>query len=80
MIQTRKFTMFTNNKLWLTKELKVCLSKGKIAFLKGNTVIFHGKKTEIRSKINRAKIDFKIRLKISSLQGTLIRHGRVLTG
>lgn len=33
VIQTRKFTMFTNNKLWLTKELKVCLSKRKIAFL-----------------------------------------------
>lgn len=64
--------MFPNNKLWLSKELKGCLNERKTAFLNGDAAAFYGKRRELRSKIKRAKTEFKNKVESQFCRGN--RH------
>jgi len=61
--------MFPNNKPWLSKDLKGCLNEKKLAFLKGDTVLYREKEREFRSKLRKAKSDFKDKVEQSFCVG-----------
>ena len=58
-VKTKSVRIFSNNKPWLTKELKHCLNDKKAAFLNGDRDLVKQKEKEFRRKVFNAKLDFK---------------------
>ncbi len=59
IITTKTVKVFSNNKPWLSKDLKTCLNEKKLAFLRGEMDLVREKETEFRQRVFKAKIDFK---------------------
>lgn len=59
VITTKTVKVFSNNKPWLSKDLKMCLNEEKVAFLIGEMDLVKEKEKEFRRKVFTAKIDFK---------------------
>ena len=59
VIISRTIQVFSNNKPWLSKDLKMCLNEKRAAFLRGETDVVKEKEKEFKRKVFTAKIDFK---------------------
>lgn len=56
LIPVKSFKKFPNSKPWVTKSLKILLSKRNRAFKEGNTVENYMLKREIKCEIKRASL------------------------
>lgn len=59
---TKSITIHPNNKLWVTKDMKICLVLKKKAFLEGDTPRVRELQKEFRRKAKMAKIHYKDRV------------------
>ena len=59
VIPSKQVRLYPNNKPWVTKDLKICLNKKKLAFLSGDRQKFFELEKEFRQKSWLAKIHYK---------------------
>ena len=59
VISSKTVRIFSNNKPWITKELKQCLNEKKMAFLQGDRQKVRELEKEFRAKLKKAKLDYK---------------------
>lgn len=63
--------MFSNNKPWVSKQLKMCLNERKVAFRSGNTELLCEKRRQLRGSSLKGKLDFKNKIEGSFLTGNV---------
>ncbi len=71
LIPVKSFKKFPNSKPWVTKSLKILLSKRHRAFKEGDTVEYFRLKKEIKCEIKRAKSAYKKDLEVKLKKGNL---------
>lgn len=59
VVSSKTVCVYANNKPWLTKELKMCLNEKYVAFVNADKEELHNKRRALRSKMQKAKLDFK---------------------
>ncbi len=64
-------TYFTNNKPWVSRQLKICLNERKVAFCYRNTELLCVKRRQLRGEILKAKLDFKTKIEGIFLTGNV---------
>lgn len=71
LIPVKYFKKFPNSKPWITKSLKILLSKRNRAFKEGDTVEYFRIKKEIKCEIKRAKSAYNEDLEVKLRMGNL---------
>ena len=59
IMRTKKVKIFPNNNVWMSSDLRKCISEKKHAFKNGNTELVGEKRRELRSKLRKAKREYK---------------------
>lgn len=71
IIPTKKVTIFSNNKPWVTKELKEILNKKKRVFYTGSENEKKEVNREVKRAIKSAKVRYKNKIEQTFTQGNL---------
>ena len=71
VVQSEEVRIYSNNKPWITKELKKCLNEKKVAFLQGNEHKVKELGKEFRRKAKIAKIEYKNKVEDRFLGGNV---------
>lgn len=59
VVATKHVRIYSNNKPWITKDLKQCLNEKKVAFMKGDGQKIRELEKEFRRKARAAKLEYK---------------------
>lgn len=76
MCETKTVKIFPNNKLWVSKLLKICLNERRAAFCSGNMELMQEKRRQLRGYIFKAKIEYKNKIESKYFSGTSNRLGK----
>ncbi|KAK0138761.1 hypothetical protein N1851_024704 [Merluccius polli] len=74
-IPIKTIRIFPNNKLWITSDLKGYINEKKRAFLNENTELVREKRCELRSKLRKARIEYKDKLGATFSAKILCEYG-----
>lgn len=67
--RTKIVRIFPNNNLWMSSDLKECIREKKHAFKNGNIELLKKKRSELRSKLSKAKIEYKDKVECQYFSG-----------
>jgi hypothetical protein len=76
VIPSKEVRIFSNNKPWITKDLKHCLNEKKAAFLKGDEQKVRELEKEFRRKARAAKLQYKNKVEEKFAGGMRKRRGK----